>query len=387
MNKDVVVIGAGIVGASCAYYLAERGATVHVLERSNAPASGATGKSAAGIRHQFSHPVNVEMSLYSARIFSDFKAQLGVDAGYRKIGYLYLISRGWSEWQAQVAVQRALGARVDVLEPDTLKARFPELNVEGLGGATLGLDDGVVDPHALTMGCLGAAKRHGATLHLGTEVQDLSFRRGQWHVRTQGQTQGQIQRETFHADAVVNAAGAYAGEVGNLAHLEVPVLPYRRNVYATGPLADYSHPSPLMIDQQTGVWLRSEGTRFIIGLANKNEAPSDNQAVDWGWLEELLTLALPRFPFLERAGLDRKACWAGLYATTPDHLPILGEARSHPGFFNACGFSGHGVQHGPATGHSLAAEVLGRAPGFDLSDFRLERFVAGAQGVGEVNVV
>ena len=384
-----MVIGAGIVGASCAYYLAECGATVHILER-GAPAGGATGRSAAGIRHQFSHRVNVEMSLYSARVFSGFEAQLGVDAGYRKVGYLYLISQGWSAWQAQVEVQRALGARVEVLDPETLEARFPDLNIEGLAGASLGLDDGVVDPHALTMGYLGGAKGYGATLHLGTEVTGLSFGGGQWRVQTKAQTQSETQSETFYADAVINAAGAYAGEIGKLAHLEVPVLPYRRNVYATGPLADYPHPSPLMIDQQTGVWLRSEGTRFIMGLANKDETPGDNQAVDWGWLEDLLTRALPRFPFLERAGLDRKACWAGLYAMTPDHLPILGEARSHPGFFNACGFSGHGVQHSPATGHSLAAEVLGRAPGFDLSDFRLERFEtadAARGAVGEVNVV
>ena len=108
----------------------------------------------------------------------------------------------------------------------------------------------------------------------------------------------------------------------------------------------------------TGVYLRSEGERFIFGLSNENEPAGDNQAVDWGWLEHTLGLALPRFPFLETAGLDRKACWAGLYAITPDHLPILGGISGTPGFYNACGFSGHGVQHAPATGLILAEEVL-----------------------------
>ena len=368
MNKKVVVIGAGIVGASCAYRLAKGGADVRILERAAAPATEATGKSAAGVRHQFSHRVNVAMSLYSTRAFSSFEQELGVDAGYRKVGYLFLVSPDvWTQWQAQAEMQRALGARVDLLNVEVLAERFPYLNLAGLAGATLGLDDGVVDPHAVTMGYLQGAKGWGSSLHLRTEVRGLSFARGRWRVETD--------EGTFYADAIINAAGAYAGEIGKLAGLDVPVTPYRRNVYATGPLSDFPHPSPLMIDQATGVWLRSEGTRFIMGLANEDEPPSKRQGVDWAWLECLLERALPRFPFLERAGLDAKACWAGLYAMTSDHLPILGEAQTCPGFFNACGFSGHGVQHSPATGHILASEVLGGPHGFDLEDFRLERFV------------
>ncbi len=385
MNQKprVIVVGAGINGASCAYHLARRGAEAHILERAAAPASEATGKSAAGVRHQFSHPTNVAMSLHSTRIFAEFERALGVDAHYRKVGYLFLVSSEWEAWRAQAQMQRGLGARVELLDVDALAGRFPELNTAGLAGASLGLDDGVVDPHAVTMGYLQGAKRYGAKLHLETEVQDLTFERGQWRVQTQ--------RETFHADAVVNAAGAYAEEVGKLAGLALPVRPYRRNVYATGPLSDYAHPSPLMIDQETGVWLRSEGSRFIMGLANRDEPPSHNQAIDWVWLEHLLELALPRFPFLERAGLDAKACWAGLYAMTPDHLPILGEAKERPGFFNACGFSGHGVQHSPATGYILAAEIMEDTHEFDLSDFRLERFdvleANPSQGSAEQNVV
>ncbi len=384
MNQTpkVVIVGAGIVGASCAYHLAKGGAEVHVLERAAAPAAGATGRSAAGIRHQFSHRVNVEMSLYSTRVFAHFERELGVDAGYRKVGYLFLVESGqWAAWRAQTQMQREAGARVETLSVNELERRFPDLNTQGLAGATLGLDDGVVDPHAVTMGYLRGAKAHGSCLHLQTEVQGLSFARGQWRVETNV--------ETFRADAVINAAGAYARDVGKLAGLDVPVSPYRRNVYATGP-SDYPHPSPLMIDQTTGVWLRSEGARFIMGLANENEPPSENQSVDWVWLDYLLELALPRFPFLERAGLDAKACWAGLYAMTSDHLPILGEAHTSPGFFNACGFSGHGVQHSPATGHILAAEVLERAHKFDLEDFRLERFVRSTEDTkvnAEQNVV
>ena len=380
MALHVAVVGAGIVGASCAYYLSERGARVTVLERAPAPASGSTAKSAAGLRHQFSHPENVKMSLYSAGVFGRFEKLTGYDAGYRKVGYLFLIPKNLTEaWAAQRAMQLGLGARVESLKTAETAARFPYLNLGGLAGSSFGPDDGVVDPHAVTLGFLAAARSNGANILLETEVLGLSQQAGVWRLET---TNG-----TFSADAVLNAAGAFGGELGARAGLDVPVLPYRRNVYATAPVPDFAHPTPLVIDLSTGVYLRSEGERFIFGLSNLHEPPGDRQAVDWAWLEHTLDLALPRFPFLETAGLDRRACWAGLYEVTPDHLPILGLMPGVGGFYNACGFSGHGVQHAPASGLILSEEILdGAAHSFDITDFRVERF-GEVRARGEVNIV
>jgi sarcosine oxidase subunit beta len=364
----VVIIGAGIVGASCAFHLTRRGARVTVLERALQPATGSTGKSAAGIRHQFTHPENVKMSLYSTQEFRQFETLTGMDAGYRPVGYLFLVPpQLWPAWQAQAQMQLSLGAPVELLEPDELARRYPHIQTRGLAGASFGAADGVLDPHGITLGYFQAARHAGATTQFGVEVLALRPLGQRWLIRTN--------HGMFEADAVVNAAGAFSGEVGARAGLDIPVRPYRRNVYTTAPLAAYPHPSPLMIDMSTGVWLRSEGERFIIGLSNLQEPPGDNQAVDWAWLDHTLEQALPRFPFLERAGLDWRACWAGLYEITPDHQPILGEMPQAPGFFNACGFSGHGVQHAPATGLIVAEEVLdGQAHSFDITDFRIERF-------------
>ncbi|CAN5899511.1 FAD-binding oxidoreductase [soil metagenome] len=379
-SLHVAIVGAGIVGASCAYFLSERGARVTVLERAGAPASGSTAKSAAGLRHQFSHPENVKMSLFSAGMFGRFETLTGYDAGYRKVGYLFLIPEHLSEaWTAQREMQSSLGARVESLDLRETAARFPYLDLSGLAGSSFGPDDGVVDPHAVTLGFLAAARANGAKVVLETEVLGLERQGSGWRLETS--------RGTFEADAVLNAAGAFGGELGTRAGLAVPVLPYRRTIYATAPVPDFAHPTPLVIDLSTGVYLRSEGERFIFGLSNEHEPPGANEAIDWAWLEHTLGLALPRFPFLETVGLDRKACWAGLYEITPDHLHVLGRMPDAEAFYNACGFSGHGVQHAPASGLILSEEILdGAAHSFDITDFRIERFKE-VRARGEANIV
>lgn len=365
---DVVVIGAGIVGASCAYHLAERGARVRVLERAPVPASGSTGRSAAGIRVQFSHPENVRMSRYSMAALDDFASRHGVDSGYRRVGYLFLLPpEEVGAWRRQRSMQHRLGARVEGLSPEKMTRRFPYVSTAGLAEASLGLDDGVLDPHSVTTGYLASAKRLGAELRFSDEMLGATKRNGAWHIES---TSGPLV-----ADAVVNAAGPQAARVSERAGISLPVSPVRRVVYVTAPLAGVPKPTPLIVDLTTGVYLRSEGERFLIGKSNPDEPPGESYAVDWAWLEPTLELALPRFPFLEDAELDRGACWAGSYAMTPDHLPILGAMPDGSGWFHACGFSGHGVQHAPATGRLIAEEVLdGASTTFDLTDFRIDRF-------------
>jgi sarcosine oxidase subunit beta len=304
----------------------------------------------------------------------------GADAGYRRIGYLFLLPPKEAEgFRAQGAMQRSLGARVEWLTPEETARRFPYLETAGLAGASFGPDDGVVDPHGAALGFLQAARARGARLRLECEVLALARRRGAWRLET---SQGEIE-----ADVVVNAAGPFAGELGARAGLEIPVAPYRRNAYVTAPVPDFPHPTPLMIDMSSGAHVRSEGQRFILGHSKAAEPPGENEAVDWEWLSHTLELLLPRFPFLETVGLDRRACWAGLYEITPDHLPILGRMPGAEDFVNACGFSGHGVMHAPASGLITAEEVLdGQAHTFDISDFRYERFQEGRVSL-ERNIV
>jgi sarcosine oxidase subunit beta len=147
-------------------------------------------------------------------------------------------------------------------------------------------------------------------------------------------------------------------------------------VFATAPLSA-PRVVPLTIDVATGFYLRSEADRILFGRSRPDEPPGFTQGMDWDWLEEVLRAGVTRFPVLGDMGLDARASWWGYYEVTPDHNPVLGRMPDAPGWINACGFSGHGVQQAPAVGRVIAEEIVqGRASTIDIDDLRIERFAA-----------
>jgi len=375
---DVLVVGAGIVGAAIAHRLTERGLDVTILEAAEAPATGSTGRSAAGVRVQFTSEINVLLSRESIAEYREFEERYGAPSGYRPQGYLFLVpERRWPGHLAGVELQRRLGVRVDVLDPSQARSVVP-FDPSGVHAATHGPADGVVDPHAITTAYLRMARERGARLQLDAPLLAAHRERGRWRVETPV--------GPFEAGTVVNAAGAWAGGVAAAAGLALPVRPFRRNVFVTGPLP-YAHHYPLTVDVASGVYLRSEGSRILFGRSNPDQAAGFVEGVDWSWLEPTLEPALERFPFLEAAGLDRRAAWWGYYEVTPDHDAILGRHPGAEGWIDAAGFSGHGVQHAAMVGRLIAEEVVdGRASTLDLAPLRHDRFAAGAPRA-EANIV
>jgi sarcosine oxidase subunit beta len=367
---DVIIIGAGIVGAACAFRLAEQGLRVGLLEAADAPATGSTGKSAAGVRVQFSTEANVRLSLESIQEYRDFPELYGEDVGYRPIGYLLLVPEDdWQPHHAAVEVQRRVGAPVEVFTPEEAQ-RIVAFDTAGVHSATFGPIDGVVDPHGVTMAYLGMARARGSVLHVATKMLKAERTSGTWRVATNN--------GAFEAPEVINASGPWARVVGGRAGLTIPVDPYRRMVFVTGPLAR-EHAYPLTVDLATGLWFRSEGQRLIMGRSNPDEPAGFDDSVDWAWLEPTLEVAIERFPWMEELTLDRRASWAGYYEITPDHSPILGRNPNAGGWLDACGFSGHGVQQAPTVARLMTEELLnGRASLIDIDEFRIGRFAAGA---------
>jgi sarcosine oxidase, subunit beta len=370
-DVDVIVVGAGVVGASSAFHLARAGLHVMVVDAFDGPAEGSTGRSFASIRAQWADPLNVDLSWRSIQAYRSFPEAHGMDVGYRPSGYLFLVpAAAWDAHLDAVDLQRQHGVPVDVLDLAAAQ-RITPFALPGLAGATWGRADGVVDPHLATSGYLRLARSAGAQVRFRHRVTAVDFG-NEWTV-TAGDRR-------VSARYVVNAAGGWAGELAALAGIDVPVVHSRRNIYATarGALEDRV---PMTIDVGSGVFVRGEGSRLLFGGARPDQTDGYDVSVDWPWMESVLEQAVPRFPWLSDLPLDRSGCWAGTYEVTPDHHGILGADPSTPTWVNACGFSGHGLMQAPEVGRLVAEQIVdGAITSVDAAPLRLERFAATAAG-------
>jgi len=387
---DVVIIGGGCMGASVAYHLARKGVTdVTLVEREPMLGMGSTGRNAGGVRHQFSSEANVKLSIESIRLFERFKDEVGQEIDFHQDGYLFLLNdeTNLAAFSRNVAMQRRLGVEVDLITPDEAQRLAPGLNVEGVIGATFCARDGIADPNGVTMGFAKAAQSRGVEIVRETEVTAI---------RTEGSrvTGLETTRGTVSTRAVVNAAGPYAKAIGEMVGLEIPVLPYRRHIFISEPIASASSPGAInqapanrimVIDFETTFYFHREGPGILFGMSDPTDPPSFDMTVSWEFLEEVTRVAVQRLPRLAEAGIAH--AWAGLYEVTPDAMPIIGAAREVEGFFMINGFSGHGFQHSPAAGRILAEIICdGSAANADMSPFAYERFALRSGG-GEATVV
>lgn len=370
-TADVVIIGAGIIGASIAYHLAARGCTdVLILEKAEMPITGSTALSAGGVRHEFAREVNIRFSKYSIERIKHFKEELGVDAGFQQSGYLFLINDKdtWIEYQAQASLQKSLGVRVELLEPCDALPYVPGTRLDDLVGAVYGADDGFCDPYGIANGYLKHARKLGVRLSLASPVLGVQINGNEAFTL-------QTPQEQITGKFVVNAAGAWSGQVASLFGVDLPVQPYRRNAYMTEGFPKFPESIPLTFDVDSGFWMRKEQDSLLFGMANPADPPGVNLNVDWEWMLDVLDAGINRFPVLEEARLTKRQCWAGLYEISPDHMPILGRHPAMPNYLHASGFSGHGVMHSPAAGMVIAEEILDeRAHSIDIDELRIARF-------------
>jgi sarcosine oxidase subunit beta len=374
-------VGGGVMGASTAYHLAKRGCQdVLLLEREPFFGTQATGKCAGGIRYQFGTEINVRLSQLSLPMLHRFEEELGQPIDLRMCGYLFLLTepQDVEVFRHNVEMQRRLGASTRWLEVSQIAELAPLIDLEGVLAGTFNPDDGLADPNSVVQGYVSGAARVGATLRTDVEVIDV--------LAEGGRMRGVVTNHgTVSTPVVVNAAGPWAGVVGEMAGLEIPVAPLRRQIAVTGPLLAVPSDFPFVIDFAQSLYFHREGEGILTGMSNPNETPGFGQSVDKAWELVHLAAAIERLPVLEQAGLASR--WAGLYEVSPDAHPILGRVQELEGFYCVNGFSGHGFMHGPVCGLLLAEEILdGEAHTLDIAPLRLDRFHEGREIV-EYNVV
>ena len=392
MNEhyDVIVAGGGVMGSAIAYFLGadpDFDGTILVVERDPSYADCATTRSWGGIRQQFSIPENVRMSLFAADFVRAAGETLAVegeapDLAFRECGYLFLASAaGQAVLRDNVAVQRALGAAVDVLDPPALAARFPWLEVSDIAAGAFGArNEGWIDPSALLHAFRRKARALGAT-YVADEICAID-RAGAGVAGVRLRAGGRLGCGTL-----VNAAGPWAGALAALAGIDLPVRPRKRTTFVFD-CREPLPPLPLTIDP-SGVAVRPEGAQYlaIISPPVDQDPDSTDLEPDHGLFEEViwpvLAARVPAFAAIKATG-----AWAGHYDyNTFDQNAVLGPHPDLGNFLFCNGFSGHGIQQSPAAGRALAELIVhGRYRTLDLSAFSFDRIPAG-RALREANVV
>ena len=376
---EVVVIGAGVMGASVAWHLAARGCRdVLVLDRAPAPGEGSTGKATGGFRAQFATPVNIRLSLLSREKLLRFPEEIGADSGYRPYGYLFLAD-GEAQMEALRSIrpmQRELGVPVEEIGPEDIARLNPAVRLDGVVGGTFCPIDAFIRPLNILNGYVEAARRLGVRFEFGTEVTGFAVAK-----RLPGRiTHVNTAAGSIPARHVVNAGGAWAGGLGRLAGVEIPVTPLRRQVAPTVPTAALPEEMPMTIFLGDGFHLRVRDGRVLLlwPQPSTNTDPFDD-SFDESWLPGLLERAHARVPCLKDVPVDRAGCWAGLYEMSPDQHVLLGLAPRLDNLWLINGSSGHGVMHSPALGQLVAEMILdGEAKTIDVRSLRPSRFAEGA---------
>lgn len=375
----VVVIGGGIVGLSSAHALAARGADVVVCEKGSL-GTGSTARALGGIRSQFSTSVNVDLSLASLPVWESFEERFGVDIEFRQAGYLFLARTEETArlLEEQVAMQRERGAETELLSPAEAVEVCRGVRQDAVTAATFNPRDGYADPYLAAQGYASAVRDAGVDVRTKTAVTDVLVDEG----RVVGvAVDGPDGPDGVEADAVVNAAGPWARRVASMAGLDVPVAPRRRQALVVEPETPAPESDPLTIDLENGSHFRPErdGDAVVGGYfatEDPDVEPDDySESFDIEWAIDAVERASVYCDYFGPQTRLKRG-WAGLYAVTPDHHPIIEE--SQPGFVQAIGFSGHGFQHAPATGQ-VVAELLvdGESSTVDISPLSSDRFDGG----------
>jgi sarcosine oxidase, subunit beta len=385
-SYDVIVIGAGVIGASVAFHLARmRAGKVLVLER-NAIGTGTTAQSSGILRTHYSVRENVELARRSWDVFRNFAAYVEdpeASCGLVKSGYLIAAPEGPMQRALEdaLAAQRGMGIDVEVLDRRVATERLPIARFDDAALIAYEPEAGFADPYLVTQAFAKAARRMGAEFRQGVAVNDL--------VLDAGRIVGvETDQGRFASRTVVSAQNIWSRELERRVGMPIPVKPERHIVLALEAPAAYTFAMPVFKDLASPgmLYCRSYGgTQMLVSEGAIGETligPDLEQGpVSMDVVGEIGAQVAERFPAYETAGLA--SSWTGVYDVTPDWNPVLGRVPGIEGLIVGFGFSGHGFKLSPVVGRVLAQEALGLATDVSLAPYSIERFDQGALLVGK----
>lgn len=363
-KADAVIIGGGIVGAACAYYLSTAGLKVHLVER-GFPASG-TSRACDGLILTWDKSPGAELALgqASAMLWTELAQVLDMDFEYARTGTILLAENepALAAGRARVEAMQAAGVRAETLDDVGLRSLEPNLAADLTGGAFFP-DDAQVDARRATLALLTAAQQRGLALHSQTEVSAIRrANHGEGRVSGVVTRSGEISTET-----VVCAAGVWSNIVARLVGLELPIRPRKGHILVTA-RAPYLIHHPLLEggyvttvqsaaeDLQVALVAEMTASGTLL-LGSSRQFAGFDRSVSLAVMQAIAARALRFLPGLARVGVLRS--YAGLRPWSPDHLPLIGPVEAAPGFYLATGHEGAGIGLAPISGQLIAGWVTG----------------------------
>ena len=390
---DVVVVGAGVIGASTAFYLKKFGAKDVLVVDRGPVCSGGTAKSCAIIRSHYSIVSNTRLTLASLDVFRNFKDALSnseVDCGFVNSGYIIVASEGeYAEgMELNLKKQSEVGAQTYVIDQAQAEELHPWLKTDGASVIGYEPESGYADPYLTTTGFERAARGNGVEFELNNNTTEL--------VIHSGKVIGvKMDHQLIHTEAVVSAIGPWTRTLTNPLDIELPLEISRHIVLTFRGDESYPMQMPVVKDltTQNKMYFRpSTGGVALVGTGDHGDPVDDADGLDENVPADFILhqgkqIGRRVSKFAQASLVDS---WVGPYDITPDWNPVLGPVPGLEGLHLAFGFSGHGFKLSPAVGMCLAQSVLGQKAFESLHPYRLSRFeegdlLTGSYGIGSIS--
>lgn len=381
-TADIIIIGGGVQGASLAFHLAQRGVKVVVLEKKFVGA-GATGRSSGLVRMHYDQEIDSRLAWESFHYFRNWKDMVGGDCGFTRTGFIQIVGEAQEDALiANVKMHQKIGIPALVVSAADVKRLVPSMNTDDFNVAAYEPESGYASPSDTANALMLAARERGAKVAQDSAVTAI---------RVEGDKVAGVQTTDgeYSAPVVVNAAGAWAGQIMKMAGVEIPYDTWRHDtMFVRRPIQTVpSHPA--VIDFPNEMYFRSEGSLTLVGLEDGNpfgESPdTDSSKAKDGFVERAIDRLCQRMPIMEQGSLH--SAHGGYDGITPDQHPLLGSIGPD-GYYLDCGHSGTGFKTAPAIGLCMAELILdGASHTVDITPLSPERFAAGKPIRGNYDVI
>ena len=377
-NFDAIVIGAGVIGISTAFHLAQRGLKPVILERKEI-GYGATGKSSGLVRMHYDLEVESRLAWESFQYFRNWSERVGGECGFRRTGFLHIETADHEvQLRKNVEMHQKIGIPANVISGGDVKKLAPHFKTDDIAFAAYEPESGYADPMLTANSLLAAAKALGAVYVQDCEVSGTQTAGGKV-------TGLQTSRGNFSAPIIINAAGAWSGKVSELFGVTIPLGTWTHDVvHIRRPAQIADHLT--VIDNSLNMYFRPDsGNLTLVALEDDSRldepAEEDLGYVAKDFVERAIDRICKRIPEMEQGSLH--SSHVGRDGLTPDQRAIIGAAGPQ-GYFLATGFSGTGFKLSPAVGLCMSELIVdGRSKTVDISGFDPMRFERGQHLKGE----